>query len=256
MISPSAMREGRVMSSPGGRKGKIVAGHLAVGEEPVVSDQVETALRKLLSEEVVELTKRGGGGPKCWPAVLLGTAAGQSRDPDAPRHAVAGLIARILDVHSAVLEEYREEVARFCRTIATHTRRIGLGRLHHLRKTAKPYIEQVLGLSGEDAMRAATGHLIGRHLTIQQLISRLDPSQPFEIQARAVKVLPEIVNFELRNSLRAVEQRQKTLQTLDQAVGMVDRTKYFKSLTPKMRDACKSQMNGLKHRIMKAGNRR
>ena len=39
--------------------------------EQVVSDQVEDALRKLLSEKVAELTKQGEGGPKCWAAVLF-----------------------------------------------------------------------------------------------------------------------------------------------------------------------------------------
>ena len=65
--------------------------------ETVVSDQVEEALRNLVSEEVAELTKEGKGGPKCWAVVLLKTAAKQLRTPDAPRHPVAHLIAHVLD---------------------------------------------------------------------------------------------------------------------------------------------------------------
>ncbi len=103
--------------------------------EAAVSDQVEAALRRLLSEEVVELTKEGNGGPKCWPAVMLA------------------------------------------------------------------------------------------------------------------------ISLELRNAPRVVQARQQKLQTLDQAVGMVDGTKYFDSLAPKMREACQSRMNSLKHRIEKAGRR-
>ena len=36
------------------------------------------------------------------------------------------------------------EVTRFCRRIAEQTRCVGVGRLHRLRKTAKPFVEQVL----------------------------------------------------------------------------------------------------------------
>jgi hypothetical protein len=218
-------------------------------------DRIDSALRKLLAEEVVELTKQGRGGPKCWPAVLLETAARESRGPEAPRHAVAQLIAEILQLRYAAPEGFRLELVLFCQTIAAHAHGIGLGRLHCLRITAKPFVEQVLEALGEEGPRAAAGNLIGRHLTIQQILSRLDPGQPVEIQARAVKVLPDIVSFELRNSL-LVEKRQETLHSLGQAVGMVDGTKYFKSLTPKMRDACQSQMKGLQHRIEKAGRRK
>jgi hypothetical protein len=45
------------------------------------------------------------------------------------------------------------------------------------------------------------------------------------------------------------------LRTLTRAVRMVDATTYFQSLAPQMRDACQSRMNGLKHRITKAGHR-
>jgi hypothetical protein len=223
--------------------------------ETVVSDQVEDALRALLSEEVAELTKQGKGGAKCWPAILLDVAAKQSRTPDAPRRAVAHLIAQVLDLRHAVPESHRMEVARFCRKIVEQTHCVGLGRLHHLRKTAKPFIEQALQSWGEDRTPASAGKTVGRHLTIQQIILRLDPHQPFESQALAIKVLPDIVNIELRNATRLVQERQRTLQTLNQAVGMVGGTKYFKSLAPKMREACESKMNGLKHRIEKAGRR-
>lgn len=221
--------------------------------ETVVSDQVEAALCKLFSEEVAELTKEGKGGPKCWPAVLLEIAARQSRTPDAPRHAVAHLIAQVLDLHHAVPEVHRMEVARFCRKIAEQTHYVGLSRLDRLRKTAKPFVEQVLKPWGEDRTPVNVGTTGGRHLTVQQLISRLDSHQPLEIQTLAVKVLPDIVNLELRNAPRVAQERQRTLQTLNQAVGMVGGTKYFESLAPKMRDVCKSQMNDLKHRIEKAG---
>jgi hypothetical protein len=104
----------------------------------VVSDQVEAALRKLLSEEVVKLTKEGKGGHKCWPAVLLEIAARPSRTPDAPQHAVAHLIAQVLDLRRAVPEEHRMEVVRFCRRIVEQTHGLGVGRLRHQRKMVKP----------------------------------------------------------------------------------------------------------------------
>ena len=223
--------------------------------ETVVSDQVEEALRNLLSEAVAELTKAGKGGPKCWAAVLLKIAAKQLRTPDAPRHPVAHLITQVLNLRHAVPEAHRIEVVRFCREIAKETRFIGLGRIHRLRKTARPFTEQVLGPLGEDRTPENAGATVGRHLTVQQLISRLEPHQAFEAQALAVKVLPDIVNLELRNAPRVARERQKTLQTLNQAVSMVGGTKYFKGLTPKMRDACESRMNGLKNRIEKAGRR-
>jgi hypothetical protein len=221
--------------------------------QTVVSDQVEAALRKLLSEEVAKLTKEGKGGPKCWPAVLLEIAARQLRTPDGPEHPVAHLIAQVLDLHHAVPEAHRTEVIRFCRTIAEQTHSLGLGSLHHWRKTARPFVEEALKPLGEDRTSAHVGATVGRHLTLQQLISRLDAHQPFEVQALAVKVLPDIVNPELRNAPRLVKERQKTLQRLTQAVGMVGGTKYFESLAPKMREACESQMDGLKHRIERAG---
>ena len=223
--------------------------------ETAVSDQVEDALRTLLSEELAELTKEGKGGPKCWPAVLLRVAAKQSRTPDAPRHPVAHLIAHVLDLRHAVPEAHRMEVARFCREIAEQTHFIGFGRLHHLRKTAKPFAKQVIQPLGDDRTPPNAAATVGRHLTVQQLISRLEPHQALEAQALAVKLLPDIVNLELRNAPRVAEERQKTLQTLSQAVGMVGGTKYFQSLTPKMREACESRMDGLKHRIEKAGRR-
>lgn len=223
--------------------------------ETVVSDQVEEALRNLVSEEVAELTKEGKGGPKCWAVVLLKTAAKQLRTPDAPRHPVAHLIAHVLDLRHAVPEALRMEVVRFCREIAEETHFIGFGRLHRLRKTARPFAEQVLKPLGEDRTPENVGTTVGRHLTVQQLISRLEPHQALEAQALAVKVLPGIVNLELRNAPSGAKERQKTLQTLNQAVGMVDGTKYFQSLTPKMREACESRMNGLKSRIERAGRR-
>jgi hypothetical protein len=223
--------------------------------ETIVSDRVEAALRTLLSEEVAKLTQEGKGGPKCWPAVLLEIAARRSRDADAPRHAVAHLIAQILDLRHAVPEQHRMEVVRFCRTIAEQTHSLGLGRLHHLRRTVQPFVKEVLKPLGEDRAPAPVGTTAGRHLTLRQLISRLDSHQPFEVQALAVKVLPDIVNLELRNAPRLAKERQKTLHALDQAVGMVGATKYFESLTPKMREACETQMDGLRHRIEKAGRR-
>ena len=221
----------------------------------VVSDQIEAALRGLLSEEVARLTTEGKGGPKCWPAVLLEIAAKPARTPDAPHHPVAHLIAQILDLRHAVPQKHRTEVIRFCRTVAEQTHSVGLGRLHRLRKTVKPFVEEVLRPLGEDRSSANVGTTGGRHLTLQQLVSRLDPHQSFEVQALAVKVLPDIVNLELRNVSRVVKERQEMLRTLNRAVGMVGGTKYFESLTPKMREACESQMDGLKHRIEKAGRR-
>jgi hypothetical protein len=223
--------------------------------ESVVSDRVEDALRELLSEEFAELTKEGKGGQKCWPAVLLRIAAKQLRTPDAPRHPLAQLIAHILDLRHTIPEAHRMEVARFCREIAEQTHFVGLGRLHHLRKAAKPFAEHVLKPLGEDRTPANVEATVGRHLTVQQLISRLEPHQAFEVQALAVKVLPDIVNLELRNAAHVAEERQKTLQTLNHVVGMVGGTKYFESLTPKMREACEARMDGLKHRIEKAGRR-
>ncbi len=223
--------------------------------ETVVSDQVEDALRTLLCEELAELTKEGKGGSKCWAAVPLRIAAKQLRTPDAPRHPVAHLIAHILDLRHAVPEAHRMEVARFCREIAEQTHFIGLGRLRRLRKTAKPFAKQVIQPLGEDRKPEYVDATVGRHLTVQQLISRLEPHQALEAQALAVKVLPDIVNIELRNAPSVAKERQKTLQTLNQAVGMVGGTKYFQSLTPKMREACESRMDGLKHRIEKAGRR-
>lgn len=199
----------------------------------VVSDQVESALRKLLSEEVAKLTKEGKGGQKCWPAVLLEIAARPSRTHDAPHHAVAHLIAQVLDLRHAVPDEHRTEVIRFCRRIVEQTHSLGFGRLHHLRKTVKPFVEAALKPLGEDRTPANVGSTVGRHLTLQQLISRLDPHQSFEVQALAVKVLPDIVNLELRNAPRVVKERQEALQSLNRAIGMVGGTKYFESLTPK-----------------------
>jgi hypothetical protein len=168
---------------------------------------------------------------------------------------VAHLIAHVLDLRHAVPEAHRMEVIRFCREIAERTHFIGLGRLHRLRKTARPFAEQVLKPLGEDRTPDNVGATVGRHLTVQQLISRLEPHQALEAQAPAVKVLPSIVNLELRNAPRVAQERQKTLKTLNQAVGMVGGTRYFKSLTPKMREACESRMDGLKNRIEKAGRR-
>ena len=75
--------------------------------ETVVSDQVEEALRNLLSAEVAKLTKEGKGGPKCWAVVLLKIAAKQLRTLDPPRHPVAHLIAQVLDLRHAVPEAHR-----------------------------------------------------------------------------------------------------------------------------------------------------
>jgi hypothetical protein len=220
-----------------------------------VSDRVEAALHRLLSEEVAELSRAGKGGPKCWPAVILTIAAGQPRTAGEPRHAVAHLIAQILDPRQAVPHERREAVAEFCRKIAAEARAVGLGPLHHAKKTARPFVEEVLARFGAERPGQQVGSSVGRQLTIRQLIARLEPHQPFEVQALAVKVLPDIVNLELRNAPRVVQERQQQLRTLDRAVGMVDATKYFASLTPKMRDACQSQMDDLRHRIARANRR-
>ena len=147
------------MNSPSGERDKGSV-------ESVVSDPVEDALRKLLSEEVAELTKQGRGGPKCWPAVLLEIAGRQRRTPDAPRHAVAHLIAQILDLRHPVPEQHRMEVARFCRQIAEQTHAVGLGRLHRLRKTAKSFAERVLKPLGEDRTPAQAAETVARHLTV------------------------------------------------------------------------------------------
>ena len=51
----------------------------AVKTEP--ADQVEAALWELFSEELLELTKQRKGGPKCWPAIFLGTAGRSAAGP-------------------------------------------------------------------------------------------------------------------------------------------------------------------------------
>jgi hypothetical protein len=86
-------------------------------------------------------------------------------------------------------------------------------------------------------------------------MTRLDPHQPFEVQATAVKVLPDIVNHELHNSLASVKNRTKQLATLKQVVGMVGGTKYFESLAPKMRHVCETRMAELTDRIERAGRK-
>ncbi|MBN2295547.1 MAG: hypothetical protein JXM70_24165 [Pirellulales bacterium] len=227
----------------------------ANGAESVISDRVESALRELLSEEVVELTREGRGGSKCWPAVILKIAAIQSRLPDAPRHPLAHLIVQVLDFRREVPETHRTAVIHFCRTIAEQARGMEFGHLHHLKKIVRPFAEEVLKPLGEDRMAPHLGKTLGRNLTVQQLISRLDSHQPLEVQAAAVKVLPNVVNLELRNAPREVQERQLKLQTLHQAVGMVGNTKYFKSLEPKMRNDCQSKMNDLRQRIDKSGRR-
>ena len=76
-----------------------------------------------------------------------------------------------------------------------------------------------------------------------------------EVQAQAVKVLPEIVNLEMRTAPRDVQELQQKLQTLDHAVDMVSGTKYVQSLAPKMREACESQMDELRRTIERRGRR-
>ena len=98
-----------------------------------------------------------------------------------------------------------------------------------------------------------------RSLTLQQLLLRLEPHTPFETQVFAVKALPDFVNLELRKMHAAfgntTEERQAALHLLYHAIGMVGKTKYFKSLTPQMRGVCEARMEDLKRRIYKAGYR-
>lgn len=220
-----------------------------------VSDRVEDALRQLLAAEVMELTEKGRGGRKCWPAVLLEIAEKQSRLPNASKHAIAKLIADILDPEHAVSESRRDDVACFCKKIVDQGHGIGLGRLYRLSRAAKPFAAEALALFGENSREQPVGQGGGRQLTIQQLLTRMEPHQPFEVQATAVKILPDIVNQELHNTPAAVQNRQKQLETLRQAVGMVGSTKYFESLAPKMRDVCEARMAALKDRIDKAGRK-
>jgi hypothetical protein len=220
-----------------------------------VSDRVEDALRQLLVVEIGELAEQGKGGQKCWAAVLLKIAEQRARSADAPKHAIARLIADILDPNHAVPAERRDEVAGFCRKIVEQARGVRLGRLNRLRRTAKPFAAEALGLFGDDRRERPFGQGGERHLNLQQLLARLDPHQPFEVQATAVKILPDIVNQELRNAPPVVQQRQQQLRGLAQAVGMVGSTKYFGSLAPKMRDVCEARMTALKNRIDKAGRR-
>jgi len=210
-------------------------------------------LGKLLSERVVELTRAGQGGSKCWPAVLLSISAKRSRRPDAPLYVLLDLIVQILDPRRAVPEKRRVEVVRFCWNVVEQAKSLGMGRWHLLARTVRPFLEAALVALGEDR---PTGHLsptIGRRLTVQQLIARLDSHQSFEIQAMAVKVLPDVVYRELHNAPRAVQDRQKNLQLLHRAVGLVATTKYYESLAPKMRETCETRMSDLKHRIERAG---
>ncbi len=220
-----------------------------------VSDRVEDALRQLLAAEVAELTEQGKGGRKCWAAVLLTIAEKQPRSPEATRHALTKLIADILDPRHAVPEERRDEVARFCQKIVEQGGGVKLGRLHRLSRIAKPFAAETLGLFGEDHRVKPLGQESGRHLTVQQLLARLDRHQPFEVQAKAVKILPDIVSQELRNAPPVAQQRQEQLQTLRQAVGMVGSTKYFESLAPKMREVCAARMTEVTQRIDKAGRK-
>ncbi len=140
----------------------------------MLSDRIESALRELLSEEVVQLTKQGRGGLKCWPAVILDIAARQSRQPPvpshpAPRHPLAHLIMQILDFRQEVPENHRTAVIRFCRAIVGESRGMELGRLHHLRIIVKPFAEEVLKLLGEQRVAPHLGKTLGRNLTVQQL---------------------------------------------------------------------------------------
>lgn len=220
-----------------------------------VSDRVEAALRALLSDEVASLAKQGRGGAACWPAVLLEIAAKQARTCPGVHYPVASLIARILDLRRPVPDERRMEVARFCWNLVEQSRWIGFGRRHRLRRAVKPFVEELLEPLGEDRATEHISMAAGRHLTVQQLLLRLEPHQPFEMQAMAVKVLPDIVNLGLRTAPRVAKERQETLATLGRAVGMVGGTKYFESLAPKMREACEQRMSQLKRRIEKAGRR-
>jgi hypothetical protein len=220
-----------------------------------LSDRVDDALRQLLVVEVGELTAKGKGGRKCWAAVLLQIADKQSQLAGAPQHAIAKLIADILDPNHTVPEQRRDEVACFCRHIVDQGRGVGLGRIHRLSRIAMPFAKEVLELFGDDCRGQLFGRGGDRHLTLQQLLARLDPHQPFEVQATAVKILPDIVSYELRNSAPTSPQRQKQLKNLKQAVGMVGSTKYFGSLAPKMREVCKTRMTLLEHRIDKAGRK-
>jgi hypothetical protein len=219
-----------------------------------VSDRVEDALRHLLAAEVAELTEKGKGGRKCWAAVLLTIAKRQPQSTATHKHPIARLIADVLDPTHAIADERRNEVARFCRKIVDQAAGIGLGRLHRLSRAASPFAAAVLAPFGEENCRPF-GQAGGRHLSIEQLLARLDPHQPYEVQATAVKVLPDIVGRDLRASLQASQNRQSQLATLKQAVGMVEGTKYFESLAPKMRQVCEDRMTELRNRIDRAGRR-
>ena len=117
---------------------------------------------------------------------------------------MAYLIAHVLE-YATGSETHRIEALRFCRRIAEQTHVIGLGHLHHLRKTVKPLIAQTLRVLDEDRMPAPPGGVLGRQLTIQQPIARLDPHQPLEIQARAVTVLPHFRQSRIAQSACAVK---------------------------------------------------